>query len=149
MGVPLVSATTTSKPILGMWYTACAIVRVEPIASVPPNPPYAPASPITRHRMPVIVPSRLSPSSTYWTCDRPCVIPTMFSERDSTQRTGRFSSRATRPVINASALKCLAPNDPPTCGAITRSLSISTPSVPAASIFVMCGIWQARCMTTL
>ena len=142
------SATTTSKPIFGMWYTPCAMVRVEPIASVPPNPPYAPASPITRQRMPVIVPSRLSPSSTYWTCERPCDIPTMFSERDSTHRMGRFSSHDTRAAICASAHQCLAPNEPPTCGAITRSAFMSTPMMPATSIFTMCGIWHARCSVT-
>ena len=77
--------------------------RSSPIASVPPNPPYAPASPITRHRIPVIVPSRLSPSSTYWTCAAPCVIPIMFSERDSTHLTGRSSSQRDPSGDDASA----------------------------------------------
>src|SRR4051812_31920019 len=50
-----------------MRYTPCAIMRVGPIASAPPKPAYAPASPTMRHRMPVMVPSRVQPSSTYCT----------------------------------------------------------------------------------
>ena len=38
-------------------------MRVGPIASAPPKPAYAPASPTIWHRMPTIVPSRLHPSS--------------------------------------------------------------------------------------
>ena len=67
IGVVLVTTTATSNAILGMWYTPCAIVLVWPTTSTPPKPPYAPASPMNRHRMPTIVPSRFSPSSTYCT----------------------------------------------------------------------------------
>ena len=43
---------------------------------------------------PMIVPSRLQPSSTYCTCPRPCGIAIRFSERVSTHFTGRCSRRA-------------------------------------------------------
>ena len=41
-------------------------------------------------------------------------MPTRFSERDSTQRMGRSSLRASTVTICDSADQCLAPNDPPT-----------------------------------
>ena len=61
IGVVLVSATEHAYEIFGMRYTPCAIMRVGPIPSAPPNPAYAPASPTIRTRIPTIVPSRLQP----------------------------------------------------------------------------------------
>ena len=56
-----------------MSYTPVAIMCVGPTASMPPKPAYAPQSPITRQRSPVILPSSASPSSTYCTWPRPCI----------------------------------------------------------------------------
>ena len=45
-------------------------------------------------RTPTIVPSRLAPISTSCTCARPCVRPSIDSDRVSTQRIGRPSFAA-------------------------------------------------------
>ena len=102
--------------------TSCAS---EPIASVPPKPPYAPASPITRHRMPDDRAVALEPELD---------VLHLRRGRASSRRCSRSgtrpsapagsSSRATRTATMPSGAQCLAPNEPPTCGAITRSSSM-------------------------
>ena len=72
----------------------------------------------------MIVPSRVKPISTCWTCARPWVIATMFSERVSVHFTGRPSSCAAFTATAYSAyMPVLAPKPPPTAGAITRTCS--------------------------
>ena len=62
----------------------------------------------------------------------------MFSERVSTHLTGRSSSRATRTATMSSGAQCLAPNEPPTCGAISRTRGGLEPEVAgeAAAVHV-------------
>lgn len=80
------------------------------------------------------VPSRLAPISTAWTCARPCVIETRFSERDFAYRTGHPSFRAAAATTaNSGYTIVFAPNPPPTSGAIVRTRLLSTPSVSARS----------------
>ena len=69
----------------------------------------------------------------------------MFSERVSTHFTGRPSSSASLAATTPSADRCLAPKEPPTFGAITRTRSGSMPNSPERTPRTMCGIWQARC----
>ncbi len=66
------------------------------------------------------------------TWSRPWVIPTMFSLRVSTQRTGRPVWRAAHATATTSrSTPILAPNPPPTSGAITRIAAWSRSSAPA------------------
>src|SRR5919197_235237 len=128
-----------------MRYVPWAISRVEPTGSAPPKPAYAPESPTMRHRRPLMTPSLLSPSSTYCTCPRPCIV-IRFSSRVSTQETGRPSDRAAASATTFSAATpALPPNAPPTCGATTRRRWTSRPRMPAAFCANPCGICVETC----
>ena len=124
-----------------MRYTPWAIARVGPMARPPPNPAYAPASPTMWACMPVMWPSSSNPISMYWICERPCGSATMFSDRVSTQRTGRPSRRAMpRTARCSAAMPALPPNPPPTWGVMTRMASSGRPSSEVASRRKRCGI---------
>ncbi len=117
------------------------MIRVGPIASAPPKPAYAPASPTMRTRMPTIVPSRLQPSSTYCTCPRPWGIAIRFSERVSIHFTGRCNRRAAATATVCSGPRPgLPPNAPPVWGAITRTAPTSNPKIGASLFATPCGI---------
>src|SRR5438034_1280265 len=93
-------------------------------------------------RRPTIVPSRLAPSSTSWTCARPCVMFTMLSERDSIHRTGRPVRTAAAAQTRYSGYTAsLAPKPPPTSGAMTRTRSFARPSHSARSFRMSNGTW--------
>ena len=84
-------------------------------------------------------PSEVPPSVTVCSWARPCVIPTRFSLRVSTQRSGRPVFRAAQATTSASrSAPTLAPNPPPTSGAITRMAPGSMPSAPARMKRVIC-----------
>ena len=81
------------------------------MARPPPNPAYAPASPTMWACMAVMWPSSSNPISMYWICERPCGSATMFSDRVSTQRTGRPSRRPMpRTARCSAAMPALPPN---------------------------------------
>ena len=70
---------------------------------------------------------------------RPCVIPTRFSLRVSTQRSARpvfLAAQATR--IASRSMPTLAPNPPPTSGVMTRIVAGSMPSAPARMNRLIC-----------
>ena len=124
-------------------------MRVVAAGSIPPNPPYAPPSPTIRQRSPVIFPSRVKPISMYWTCPRPWVMATMFSERLSTHFTGRPNRMAEAATTRYSApAPALAPNAPPTSGTTTRTCAGSSPRASAISPHTRCGICVAGWMVT-
>ncbi len=87
---------------------------VGPTASAPPKPAYAPHSPSTRSRRPVMVPSSLRPSSAYCTWPRPC-IDSIASLRVSDHFTGWPSFRAASAIAAWSGpVPALPPKAPPT-----------------------------------
>ncbi len=103
---------------------------------------YAPMSASRSARRPTIVPSRVAPISTSCTCARPCVSARSPSERDSVHRTGPPNRLEAAATAMYSGYTCsLAPNPPPTSGAIVRTASRSTPSTSARSFRTSNGTW--------
>src|SRR5216683_1574834 len=96
----------------------------------------------TRARSPTRRPSRVAPSSTSWTCPRPCVIATMFSDRVSIHFTGRPSFRAAAAMtISSGRAPALAPNPPPMSPTTTRISSGPMPSDDAIAARSPKGAW--------
>ena len=66
----------------------------------------------------------------------------MFSERVSTQVTGRASRRAAHATTACSeSAPNLAPNAPPTAGVMMRTCSAGTPSIPTTADLLPCAPW--------
>ena len=69
-------------------------------------------------------------------------MPTMFSLRDSIQRTACPVCLAAQATAMASrSTATLAPNPPPTSGVMTRKVAGSMPRVPAMAPRASCGFW--------
>ena len=69
-------------------------------------------------------------------------MPTMFSLRDSIQRTACPVCLAAQAMQMASrSTATLAPNPPPTSGVITRTVAGSMPRVPAMAPRASCAFW--------
>ena len=95
-----------------------------------------------RARSPVKVPSRLQPSSTYWTWAREWGRATRSSLRVSVQVTGRPSRRATAVATEYSGARpALPPKPPPTWGAMTRTAPSSRPKSWVTIGAMRWGIW--------
>src|SRR5207247_657344 len=88
------------------------------------------------------VPSRRPPSSTCCTWARPWPSATMLSDRVSSQRSGRASSRASHATRSSSGEPpSLAPKPPPTSGTITRTVASSSPSREVSAPFTPWAFW--------
>ena len=132
IGVVFVTATATSKRIDGKAYVPWAILRV-PVGRNAPTPGYAPASPTSRTRRPVNVPSRRQPSSAYWIWPRLWGSAFMSSLLGGTHTTGRPNRRAAAATTVYSGCRpALPPNPPPTCGVTMCTSDGSSPSAPAS-----------------
>ena len=73
-------------------------------------------------------------------CARAWPIASMFSLRDSVQRTGLPVWRASQATITSSVDSVFAPNPPPTSGPITRTCAGSIPNASAIPSRSPCGV---------
>ena len=95
-------------------------------------------------RQPSSLPSASAASSIFCFCPRPWWVEPAASDRVSVQRTARPSFVASDTArISSGLMLSLAPNPPPTDGAMTRIFDSGMPVVAATITLRMCGTWVA------